>query len=176
LSSDDLENPESLVELQSCHRRRLGLADLRCVFVDDSSGDEVVLARSPTDELEIELARVVRIAHRGRIERYWRFVNFGIRQQERDLYVSIRGENAPVWDAISEPFGAGLRILVPENVRLEFVSDVDRTVCRDFPTILVLRSANGVAFGSRRAVLGHSLSRGPGQTKLSSGGRSKDWR
>ena len=30
-------------------------------------------------------------------------------------------------------------MLVPENVRLEIVSDNDLTVCRDFPAILVLR-------------------------------------
>jgi hypothetical protein len=104
----------------------------------NSAAGRIALARSSSDELEVELAKVVQTVERGS-EEHRRFVNLGIRLDGGALSLSIRGSGPRMWGADTWPKGTALRILVPENVRLEIVSDNDLTVCRDFPAVLVLR-------------------------------------
>ena len=109
----------------------------------NSAAGRIALARSTSDELEIELAKVVQIPQKHGVEERRRFVNLGIGVDGGALRLSIRGRGPQMWGTDVWPRGTGLRILVPENVRLEIVSDNDLTVCRDFPAVLVLRGNGG---------------------------------
>lgn len=122
----------------------------------NSAAGRIALARSSSDELEIELAKVIQMPERQGIEQHRRFVNLGISIDKGALRLSIRGSEPRAWGANVWPKGTGLRVLVPENVRLEIVSDNDLTVCRDFPAILVLRG-NGSPGDSRDVDVGQDI-------------------
>lgn len=105
----------------------------------NSAAGRVALGRSSSGELEIELARVVRLGEQTNLPQHLRFINLGIKLDDGALSLSIRGVGPRMWGGSVWSRGTGLRILVPENVRLELVSDNDLAVCRDFPAVLVLR-------------------------------------
>jgi len=125
----------------------------------NSAAGRIALARSTSDELEIELAKVVQIPQEHGLEERRRFVSLGIRLDGGALRLSIRGRGPRMWGTDVWPRGTGLRILVPENVRLEIVSDNDLTVCRDFPAVLVLRG-NGRPSVSHEAGVAQVVKKG----------------
>ena len=75
----------------------------------NSAAGRIALARSTSDELEIELAKVVQVPEQHGLEQHRRFVNLGISIDKGALRLSIRGSEPRPWAPMCGP-----RVLVSE--------------------------------------------------------------
>lgn len=128
------------------------MINLRSVFIRNTAPGQVVLCKSHSDELAIQFAGLIDSVQQRDMQQRRRLLHVGVRQEKDVLRLSIGGEESQIRYESDRLAYAVMRILVPDNVRLELVSDNGRLVCREFPAVLVLRGNGCGAVSSERGV------------------------
>lgn len=147
-------SPSVLTEMQIPHvvhkesKRKLDFKSIGKVFVRNVASGEIILSRSPCEELQIEFTKIARVSGDCDPEGYWRSLSVDIVQKGKILYISVTQPESPVWEKTKDYAGIEMRLLVPESVELEFVSEGGRMVCRDFPAVLIVRNSDKNTFSS----------------------------
>ena len=146
--------PSVLTEMQKprvVHKesvRKLDFKSIGKVFVRNAASGEIILSRSPSEELQIEFTKIAYVSGDSDPEGCWRSISVDIVQKGKTLYLSITQPESPVREKTKDYVGIEMRLSVPQNVELEFVSERGRMVCRDFPAVLILRNSEKSTFPS----------------------------